>query len=124
TFPLSSKNNSAGQCFSTRKVAMKNPQKIIIVGGGTAGWMTANLILSRWRDVDICLLESSDIGIVGVGEGSTPHLKLFFEELGIPESEWMPRCNATYKNGIYFSGWSTIPGYEEYFHPFPAQVDD
>lgn len=103
---------------------MKKPEKILIVGGGTAGWMAANLLMARWSDIEVCLLESSDIGIVGVGEGSTPHLKLFFDELGIDESEWMPGCKATYKNGIYFSGWSSVPGYEDYFHPFPAQVDE
>lgn len=99
-------------------------KKILIVGGGTAGWMAANLIVSRWDDVDVCLLESQEIGIIGVGEGSTPHLKFFFDTVGLAESEWMPRCNATYKNGISFSGWSSIPGYESYFHPFPAQTDD
>jgi 2-polyprenyl-6-methoxyphenol hydroxylase-like FAD-dependent oxidoreductase len=102
----------------------KKPQKILIVGGGTAGWMTANLLAARWGGIEIGLLESSDIGIIGVGEGSTPHLKFFFDEVGIEESEWMPRCNATYKNGISFVNWSSIPGFESYFHPFPAQTDD
>lgn len=102
----------------------QKPKKILVVGGGTAGWMAANLIASRWNDVDVCLLESKEIGIIGVGEGSTPHLKFFFDTVGLAESEWMPRCNATYKNGISFAGWSSIPGYESYFHPFPAQTDD
>ena len=102
----------------------QKPKKILIVGGGTAGWMAANLIACRWDDVEVCLLESKDIGIIGVGEGSTPHLKFFFDTVGLAESEWMPRCNATYKNGISFAGWSSIPGYESYFHPFPAQTDD
>jgi 2-polyprenyl-6-methoxyphenol hydroxylase-like FAD-dependent oxidoreductase len=102
----------------------KQPQKILIVGGGTAGWMTANLILKRWKGVEITLVESKDIGIIGVGEGSTPHLKFFFDEIGLKESEWMPQCHATYKNGITFDHWSTIPGFESYFHPFPAQTDD
>ncbi|WP_255353641.1 tryptophan halogenase family protein [Cellvibrio sp. OA-2007] len=102
----------------------KKPEKILIVGGGTAGWMAANLLVTRWPDVEISLLESHDIGTIGVGEGSTPHLKLFFDEAGIEESEWMPRCNATYKNGITFANWSSIPGFDSYFHPFPAQTDD
>lgn len=100
------------------------PQKILIVGGGTAGWMAANLIALRWRDVEVCLLESAEIGIIGVGEGTTPHLKFFFDTIEVPESEWMPRCNATYKNGISFTNWSSVPGFESYFHPFPAQTDD
>lgn len=102
----------------------QKPEKILIVGGGTAGWMTATLLASRWKDIEICLLESADIGIIGVGEGSTPHLKFFFDAVDIPESEWMPRCNATYKNGISFVNWSAVPGFESYFHPFPAQLDD
>ncbi len=102
----------------------QKPKKILIVGGGTAGWMAANLMASRWQDIEVSLLESADIGIIGVGEGSTPHLKFFFDTVGLAESEWMPRCNATYKNGISFAGWSAIPGYESYFHPFPAQTDD
>ncbi len=102
----------------------KKPKKILIVGGGTAGWMAANLLASRWKDIEVSLLESKEIGIIGVGEGSTPHLKFFFDTVGLEESEWMPRCNATYKNGISFAGWSSIPGYESYFHPFPAQTDD
>ena len=100
------------------------PKKLLIVGGGTAGWMAANLFSSRWNDVEVCLLESTEIGIIGVGEGSTPHLKFFFDTMELAESEWMPRCNATYKNGISFANWSSIPGYESYFHPFPAQTDD
>ena len=103
---------------------MKKPEKILIVGGGTAGWMAANLLVSRWPDVEVSLLESKEIGIVGVGEGSTPHLKFFFDTINVADSEWMPRCNATYKNGISFIGWSSVPGYESYFHPFPAQTDD
>ena len=71
----------------------------------------------------ITLIESPEIGIVGVGEGSTPQLKAFFDTLGIAEAEWMPRCNATYKAGIEFAGWSDKPGYERYFHPFPTDVD-
>jgi 2-polyprenyl-6-methoxyphenol hydroxylase-like FAD-dependent oxidoreductase len=100
------------------------PQKILIVGGGTAGWIAANLLASKWKNTQISLVESADIGIIGVGEGSTPHLKLFFDSIGITDSEWMPRCNATYKNGITFDKWSALAGFESYFHPFAAQTDD
>ena len=101
------------------------PRSVVILGGGTAGWMTANLLQQRWGEqgTKITLIESSAIGIIGVGEGSTPQLKAFFDKLGIAEAEWMPRCNATYKAGIEFAGWSDQPGYERYFHPFPTDVD-
>jgi len=100
------------------------PKKIAIVGGGTAGWMAANLLATKWKNTEICLIESKEIGIIGVGEGSTPHLKLFFDAIGVSDSQWMPQCNATYKTGITFDKWSNIPGFESYFHPFAAQTDD
>ncbi len=100
-------------------------KRIVILGGGTAGWITANSMINAWADkgVDITLIESPAIGTVGVGEGSTPRLKVFFDSLGIEEADWMPKCKATYKNGISFAGWSTRPGFERYFHPFPSRID-
>ncbi len=100
-------------------------QQVVIFGGGTAGWMAANAMASKWskEKIDITLIESSEIGIIGVGEGSTPRLKQFFDTLGIAESEWMPRCNASYKNGISFIDWSHKPGFESYFHPFISYTD-
>ena len=99
-------------------------KRIIILGGGTAGWIAANAMVDAWgeRGAGISLVESPDIGTVGVGEGSTPRLKIFFDTVGIEESEWMPKCNATYKNGISFVNWSTRPGYEHYFHPFASTI--
>jgi len=96
-----------------------------VVGGGTAGWMAALHLRHCWADrgIQIAVVESARIGTVGVGEGTTPLIKEFFDRLGIPESEWMPECNATYKCGISFPGWSTVPGYETYFHPFFSELD-
>ena len=104
---------------------MAPPKHIVIVGGGTAGWMTANLLRHRWAKlgVAVTLVESAEIGTVGVGEGSTPYLRRFFATLGIAERDWMPACDATYKCGIRFPGWSTVPGYESYVHPFFNEAD-
>jgi tryptophan 6-halogenase len=103
----------------------EQPFRIVVLGGGTAGWMAANLIAHRWHDrnVRVTVVESPDIGIIGVGEGSTPQLKAMFDTLGIAERDWMPKCNATFKTGISFHGWSTRPGFERYFHPFPTDLD-
>src|SRR5215469_10025345 len=101
-------------------------RRIVIIGGGTAGWMSA-LVLARAfisRGVDITVLESPVVGIIGVGEGSTPWLRGFFDVLGIEESEWMPACHATDKSGITSAGWSTRPGFTSYFHPFASMLDN
>lgn len=100
-------------------------KKILIVGGGTAGWMAANLLAKELKatEFQITLLESPEIGIIGVGEGSTPQLKSLFDSLDIAEADWMAECDATYKLGISFKDWSSAPGFSEYFHPFPATTD-
>src|SRR3954469_11342969 len=84
---------------------------VCIVGGGTAGWMTALLLAhsSYGPRLRVSVIESPQVGIIGVGEGSTPWLRGFFERVDIEEAEWMPACSATYKNGVTFKGWSTKP---------------
>ncbi|MCA0893927.1 tryptophan halogenase family protein [Microbulbifer agarilyticus] len=101
-----------------------NKNKLIVVGGGTAGWMAALMLQKAVGDSwSIELIESSKRGIIGVGEGSTPALKSFFEDLAIPEDDWMPACSATYKSGITFDRWSEKPGFTSYFHPFYSHFD-
>lgn len=101
------------------------PPRVVVLGGGSAGWITACLIHKEWghRGGTVTLVESPEIGIIGVGEGSTPQLKALFDHLGIAESEWMAACDATYKLGIRFTGWSERPGFDSYFHPFPGPTD-
>lgn len=117
----------------------KAPASVLITGGGTAGWMTACLMAKHWLNAkgsatsqtQITLIESSDIGTIGVGEGSTPFLKIFFQQLGIPESQWMKACDATYKVGISFANWidsspnanTTNTASARYFHPFFTPFD-
>lgn len=101
------------------------PKHILILGGGNAGWMIANLMAHQWskQGIKISLIESEVIGTVGVGEGSTPFIQDFFARLGISEAKWMKAANATYKCGISFPDWSTKKGFENYVHPFYSQID-
>jgi len=91
-------------------------KKIVIVGGGTAGWMTASHLKKALPGMDITLIESANIKTVGVGEATFSTVKLFFDFLGLDESDWMPSCNATYKLGIKFVNWRAEGGH--FYHPF------
>ncbi len=79
-------------------------QTIAILGGGTAGWMAACIRARTWPDARVTAVESPEIGIVGVGKGSTLQLAALFADLGLAEADWMPRADATYKAGIAFCG--------------------
>lgn len=90
---------------------------VVIVGGGTAGWMTANYLKATFGDrLAVTLVESERVGRVGVGEATFSTVRHFFDYLGIPETEWMPHCNATYKLAIRFENWHE-PG-RHFYHPF------
>lgn len=102
---------------------MAHPVKrIVIVGGGTAGWLSAAYLNRAFGDrVAITLIESPRIGRIGVGEATVPTLPTTFAFLGMEEADWMPRCNAAFKSGVRFVNWKKpLPGTTQhaYFHPF------
>ena len=91
-------------------------KKIVIVGGGTAGWLTALYAKKVYLNDEIVLVESEEYGILGAGEGSTPHLVDFLEFLQIPVADVIKYCKATIKTSIKFTNWTASKGF--YHHPF------
>lgn len=95
--------------------------KIVIVGGGSAGWLTAGIIASQHCSNDpnglsVTLIESSDIPTIGVGEGTWPTMRETLASIGISELEFINCCDATFKQGSQFVNWAREK--HNYYHPF------
>ena len=98
-------------------------RRIVIAGGGTAGWMAAAAMARTLGSViDLTLVESDMIGTIGVGESTIPPLVLYNRLLGIGEAEFMAATQATFKLGIMFENWKDVG--EKYFHSFGAAGKD
>jgi hypothetical protein len=102
----------------TNGVAERAIERVVIVGGGTAGWMAAAALSAHLAGTGaaITLIESSDIGTVGVGEATIPTIRRFYAQLGMSDVEVMQTCDATAKLGIRFVDWLR-PGHD-FVHPF------
>jgi tryptophan halogenase len=98
---------------------MIKDKNIVILGGGTAGWLTALFSKLIFKDCNITLIESKKVGILGAGEGSTPTLVKFLKELGINRHDLLKQTGGTLKNGICFENWNGDN--EKYFHSFQVR---
>lgn len=98
-------------------------RKVIVVGGGTAGWLAASHLAKKLGSknphaIQVTLIESPDIPTIGVGEGTVPAIRKSLQYLGISETDFIRSCDVTFKQSIKFVDWETnpIPGKEHYYH--------
>lgn len=96
--------------------------KFVVVGGGTAGWLTALYLRRTFSSSKITVVESSQIGILGAGEGSTPNILGFLEYVGVPLKKLFNQADATFKHSIKFTNWNNDNKY--YYHGFYTSIND
>lgn len=102
-------------------------QKIVIVGGGSAGWLTAGVLASHYHaksaaelndpGLEIVLVESPDVATIGVGEGTWPSMRTTLQNMGISETDFIRECDVSLKQGSRFDNWVTGAS-DYYYHPF------
>jgi 2-polyprenyl-6-methoxyphenol hydroxylase-like FAD-dependent oxidoreductase len=98
--------------------------KLVIVGGGSAGWLAAGVIAAEHRinseapqSFELLLIESPDVPTIGVGEGTWPSMRTTLQRIGLSETDFIRECDASFKQGTYFRNWHTGDG-DTYSHPF------
>ena len=100
-------------------------RQLVIVGGGAAGWLTAGVIAAAHRlpanpDLEVTLIESPDVKILGVGEGTWPSMRDTLRRMGVSETAFIRDCDASFKQASKFVGWVTGEADDVYYHPFAA----
>ncbi|RFP09990.1 MULTISPECIES: tryptophan halogenase family protein [unclassified Duganella] len=95
-------------------------RRIVIVGGGSAGWLTAGLIAAdhQGSSLHVTLIESPDIAPIGVGEGTWPSMRDTLRRIGVSEADFFRECDASFKQGSRFNCWVNGSDHDYYFHPF------
>ncbi len=101
--------------------------RIVVVGGGTAGWLSACLIAARVgavarHPVTVTLVESPDIPTIGVGEGTWPTMRQTLARIGLDEGAFLIACDGAFKQGSRFDGWRTGAAHDVYYHPFVPPI--
>jgi tryptophan halogenase len=101
---------------------MHEIKTIVIVGGGTAGWLTAGVIAARHlgrrqHGFTVTLVESPNVPTIGVGEGTWPTLRTTLKKMGVSETEFFRQCDASFKQGARFNRWTTGAVDDGYYHP-------
>src|SRR3569832_2607720 len=102
---------------------VRQVQNIVIVGGGTAGWLTAGVIAARHQgrikagSFSVTLVESPTVSIIGGGEGTWPTLRSTLEKMGVSETDFFRQCDAAFKQGARFARWTTGTEDDGYYHP-------
>ncbi len=98
--------------------------RIVIVGGGTAGWLAACRIAAACPgSLEVTLVESPDVATIGVGEGTWPTMRHTLQQIGISETELLLACDGSFKQGTRFDGWATGAAGEHYYHPFVPPIE-
>ena len=102
---------------------MRPVSSIVIVGGGTAGWLTAAIVAARHKEriarghLTVTLVESPNIPILGVGEGTWPTMRTTLQKVGVAETDFFRECDASFKQGAKFARWTTGEDDDFYYHP-------
>lgn len=107
---------------SGETIAKQAIKKIVIVGGGSAGWLTAGIIaaehlVDKDNGIELVLIESPDVATIGVGEGTWPSMRNTLKKIGVSETEFIRECDASFKQGSKFTNWARQDG-SSYYHPF------
>src|SRR5687768_17717139 len=98
-------------------------RNVVIVGGGTAGWLTAAVIAAEHctmpaSTLQVTVVESPEVPTIGVGEGTWPSIRDTLRRIGVSESAFIRECDASFKQGSRFDRWVTGDADDRYYHPF------